>query len=97
MWEQPGALESPVQRASRDRRRWLHGLSNEPSPARAALRRPGDSYTIGTSVNEPERWPDQLVGALADFPIGLDLVANLAVNGFTSADVIAVELPACAA
>jgi lysophospholipase L1-like esterase len=53
----------------------------------------GDSYTIGTSVNEPERWPDQLVGALASFPVGLDLVTNLAVNGFTSADVIAVELP----
>ncbi len=56
----------------------------------------GDSYTIGTSVNEPERWPDQLVGALAADPVRLDLVANLAVNGFTSADVIAVELPGLA-
>ncbi len=53
----------------------------------------GDSYTIGTSVNEPERWPNQLVGALAADPVRLDLVANPAVNGFTSADVIAVELP----
>jgi lysophospholipase L1-like esterase len=53
----------------------------------------GDSYTIGTSVNEPERWPNQLVAALAGDPVRLDLVANLAVNGFTSADVIAVELP----
>ncbi|HEX7472169.1 MAG TPA: SGNH/GDSL hydrolase family protein [Candidatus Limnocylindrales bacterium] len=53
----------------------------------------GDSYTIGTSVNEPERWPNQLVGALHGDPVPLDLVANLGVNGFTSADVIAVELP----
>lgn len=69
------------------------GLS--PGPPQRVLRYValGDSYTIGTSVNEPERWPDQVVGALATFPIGLDLVANLAVNGFTSADVIAVELP----
>jgi len=49
----------------------------------------GDSYTIGTSVTEPERWPNQLVAQVA----GLDLVANLGVNGFTSRDVIEVELP----
>ena len=53
----------------------------------------GDSYTIGTSVDEAERWPDQLVGALDGDLVPLDLVANLGVNGFTSADVIAVELP----
>lgn len=53
----------------------------------------GDSYTIGTSVNEPERWPDQLVGALRSDPLRLDLIANLGANGFTSADVSAVELP----
>jgi acyl-CoA thioesterase-1 len=49
----------------------------------------GDSYTIGTSVTEAERWPNQLVARVAE----LELVANLAVNGFTSRDVIAVELP----
>ena len=55
----------------------------------------GDSYTIGTSVAEAERWPNQVVAALADGspPVGLDLVANLAVNGYTSGDVIARELP----
>ena len=53
----------------------------------------GDSYTIGTSVIEPERWPDQLAAALDRDPVRLDLVANLGVNGFTTADVIAVELP----
>jgi acyl-CoA thioesterase I len=59
----------------------------------------GDSYTIGTSVGAGERWPDQLVARLAaaaaakgqDPP--LELVANPAVNGFTTRDVIARELP----
>ena len=49
----------------------------------------GDSYTIGTSVAPAEAWPEQLVRRLT----GIQLVANLAVNGFTSADVVDVELP----
>ncbi len=49
----------------------------------------GDSYTIGTSVSEAERWPNQLVGRIGD----LELVGNPAVNGYTSADLIAQELP----
>jgi len=49
----------------------------------------GDSYTIGTSVAAGERWPEQLVALLPE----LELVANLGVNGFTSGDVIDVELP----
>src|SRR5438105_14526255 len=53
----------------------------------------GDSYTIGTSVAERERWPNQLVVALSDPDGRLELVANLGVNGFTSADLIAVEMP----
>ncbi|MBA2721149.1 MAG: SGNH/GDSL hydrolase family protein [Chloroflexi bacterium] len=54
----------------------------------------GDSYTIGTATRAPsERWPDQLVAALGDRAPTLDLVANLGVNGFTSSDVIEVELP----
>ena len=54
----------------------------------------GDSYTIGTSTRNPaERWPDQLVARLGLEPPALDLVANLGVNGFTSRDVIEVELP----
>jgi lysophospholipase L1-like esterase len=51
----------------------------------------GDSYTIGTSVAVAERWPDQLVARLRGGP--LDLVANLAVNGYTSRDVVERELP----
>ena len=54
----------------------------------------GDSYTIGTSTRNPaKRWPDQLVARLGPEPPTLDLVANLGVNGFTSRDVIEVELP----
>ncbi|HXG27030.1 MAG TPA: SGNH/GDSL hydrolase family protein [Candidatus Binatia bacterium] len=49
----------------------------------------GDSYTIGTSVAEAERWPNQLVRVVPE----LGLIANLAVNGFTSRDVIEAELP----
>jgi lysophospholipase L1-like esterase len=52
----------------------------------------GDSYTIGTGVRPPERWPDQLCAALGDEP-GLELVANLGVNGYNSADLIRLELP----
>jgi lysophospholipase L1-like esterase len=48
----------------------------------------GDSYTIGTSVGEAERWPNQLAGRLPD----LELVGNPAVNGYTSADLIAEEI-----
>jgi lysophospholipase L1-like esterase len=53
----------------------------------------GDSYTIGTSVTEAERFPDQLGAKVPQ----LDLGANLGVNGFTSRDVIAIELPELAA
>jgi acyl-CoA thioesterase I len=60
----------------------------------------GDSYTIGTGVRPSDRWPDQLCARLADASgdaPGLELVANLGVNGYTSADLIHHELPALAA
>jgi lysophospholipase L1-like esterase len=58
----------------------------------------GDSYTIGTAVDGAgERWPDRLVAALGTRVGALDLVANFAVNGFTSLDVIEAELPRVAA
>ena len=59
----------------------------------------GDSYTIGTALDDPaDRWPDRLVRAVAASADGagapdLDLVGNLAVNGYTSRDVIERELP----
>lgn len=49
----------------------------------------GDSYTIGTSVSEGERWPNQLAARIPE----LELVGNPAVNGYTSADLIDRELP----
>ena len=53
----------------------------------------GDSYTIGTATRSPaERWPDQLVARLRSVSPSLELVANLGVDGFTSRDVIDVEL-----
>lgn len=51
----------------------------------------GDSYTIGTSADDDERWPNQLVARLAD--TDLELAGNLAVNGYTSGDLIERELP----
>jgi lysophospholipase L1-like esterase len=54
----------------------------------------GDSYTIGTSVGTAERWPEQLVAALGGDRGPLQLVANLGVNGYTSADLIRDEMPA---
>ena len=56
----------------------------------------GDSYTIGTAVAAADRFPEQLVRALADTATPLDLVANLGVNGHTTADVIRDELPVLA-
>lgn len=49
----------------------------------------GDSYTIGTSVAAAESWPSQLAARVD----ALELVANLAVNGYTSLDVVERELP----
>ena len=49
----------------------------------------GDSYTIGTSVTEAERWPNQLVERVEQ----LELAGNPAVNGYTSLDLINDELP----
>jgi lysophospholipase L1-like esterase len=65
----------------------------------------GDSYTIGTSVEPDDRWPNQLVAALAEAPDRrgavarneLELVANLAVNGFTARDVLLEQVPRLAA
>lgn len=51
----------------------------------------GDSYTIGTGVAAADRFPDQLVRATPE--LGLELVANLGVNGFTTADLIRDQLP----
>ncbi len=64
-------------------------MTTEPSAPPIRFVALGDSYTIGTSVLEGERWPNQLAARLP----AIELVANLGVNGFTSRDVIDVELP----
>lgn len=51
----------------------------------------GDSYSIGTGVEPDEAWPRQLAARLADLEV--DLVANLAVNGSTAADVATEQMP----
>jgi acyl-CoA thioesterase-1 len=71
-----------------------NGVPTGPAVRYVAL---GDSYTIGTSVRADERFPDQLVASLGPglrpgLP-ALRLVANLGVNGYTSADLIREELP----
>ena len=52
----------------------------------------GDSYTIGTAVPRADTFPEQLVRSRPN--LGLELVANLGVNGYTTADLIRDELPA---
>ena len=54
----------------------------------------GDSYTIGTSVRPGERWPERLADALGQDEPTFQLIANLGVDGYTSADLIRAELPA---
>jgi acyl-CoA thioesterase-1 len=71
------------------------GISEREGPIRyVAL---GDSYTIGTAVAPRDRFPDRLVRALAATPRPLALIANLGVDGYTTADLIRDELPALAA
>lgn len=53
----------------------------------------GDSYTIGTSVEETERWPNQLVAKLNSKNRPHMLPINPARNGYTTVDVINHELP----
>lgn len=56
----------------------------------------GDSYTIGEGVKPRERWPNQLVHMLGP-AWGLELVANFAFTGATTADVIDEQLDEMAA
>lgn len=53
----------------------------------------GDSYTIGEGVAPGERWPNRLAEALNGAGIPVELVANLSVTGWTSAQLIEHELP----
>ena len=52
----------------------------------------GDSYTIGENVSEEERFPNQLKQALGP-KIDLQILANPAVTGWTTQDLIDKQLP----
>lgn len=68
-------------------------VTAEPTPSAIGARYValGDSYTVGTAVSSNDSWPSQLVGRLGG---RLELVANLGVNGYSTDDLIAAELPA---
>jgi len=53
----------------------------------------GDSYTIGEGVAVQDRWPDQLVRQLHERGVDLERVANPSRTGYTTADVLAHEIP----
>lgn len=53
----------------------------------------GDSYTIGTGANTNEAWPVLLTKHLNDAGIKTELVANPSKNGFSTQNLIDVELP----
>jgi len=68
-------------------------VTAEPTPSSMGARYValGDSYTIGTAVSSTDSWPSQLVARLGGH---LELAANLGVNGYSTDDLIATELPA---
>lgn len=53
----------------------------------------GDSYTIGQSVSESERWPNLLTEELSTNGINIELVENPSQTGWTTQQVIDYELP----
>jgi acyl-CoA thioesterase I len=54
----------------------------------------GDSYTIGTALtHRSQRWPNRLAATFDTAPVPLLLTRNLGAEGYTSQDLIEVELP----
>lgn len=53
----------------------------------------GDSYTIGQSEPESKNFPNQLVNRLKADGISIGILANPAVTGYTTKDLINTELP----
>jgi acyl-CoA thioesterase I len=73
----------------------LMSLAHSKEPVRyVAL---GDSYTIGTGAQLHESWPAVITRSLQNKKVPIELVANLARNGWTTKDVLDQELPALAA
>ena len=67
--------------------------ASDPGPPALRYVALGDSYTIGEGVARKDRWPDQLAADLRRDGIRVAVVANPAVSGYTTADVLRVELP----
>ncbi|CAN5352636.1 SGNH/GDSL hydrolase family protein [soil metagenome] len=53
----------------------------------------GDSYTIGTGATEAQSWPVLLSKQLKDKNVNIELIANPSHNGWTTQNVIDMELP----
>lgn len=53
----------------------------------------GDSYTIGAGVEEYERWPNLLVDHLNEEGIEIELVTNPAQTGWTTKQLLSLEMP----
>ncbi len=53
----------------------------------------GDSYTIGTGADPSEAWPVLLTKHLNDAGIKTELIANPSKNGFSTQNLIDMELP----
>ena len=66
-------------------------MSNKPEIRYAAI---GDSYTIGEGAIEPdEAWPTLLTNNLKNAGVNISLVANPSKTGWTTQNVIDLELP----
>ncbi|MHA2031458.1 MAG: SGNH/GDSL hydrolase family protein, partial [Candidatus Kariarchaeaceae archaeon] len=48
----------------------------------------GDSYTIGESVKEEDRWPVQLINELSKLKKDVDELKIVAVTGWTTSDLL---------
>ena len=53
----------------------------------------GDSYTIGTGAPAGSSWPQVMTAELSGRGKPIELIANLAQNGWTTADMISGQLP----
>jgi len=64
------------------------GCSHSTNPPGLKFLALGDSYTIGESVDESQRWPVQLAAALQARGINIDSPTIIAQTGWTTGDLI---------